>query len=262
MNKPSFLPHLLATAFYLCGFVARGATNDPVDALTKLSLDWVKLRSETARAETAWAGQRELLDSTVNALEARARELESKRDHLTAKTAKERGDLEQLEIENQRLTDQFGRLEKALKSIGERLVKLRPQLPARLSQALELPFRSLADEELPSGDRLAHTITVINRCAQFNRTVTFGEEIVVVPGEANPKLLQTVYWGLSHGYAYDRGGRRAWIGSPGPNGWTWSSCSDESSVRQLIASFDEKAEPAFVAVPAAAGRQIELSPTQ
>lgn len=246
----------------LCGSLAHGAPTDPVDTLAKLSLDWVKLRSEATRAETAWVSQRELLDSTVNALEARARELESKRDLLKTKTAKDRRDLDNLEVENQRLTDQFGRLEKDLKAIGERLVKLRPQLPARLSEALELPFLSLAGPDLPAGDRIAHTITVLNRCAQFNRTVTFGEEIVALPGEANPKLVQTVYWGLSHGYAYDRGGRKAWIGSPGPDAWTWIPCPDESSVRELIASFDEKAEPAFVAVPAAAGRQIGLSPTK
>lgn len=220
----------------------------------------MKTRSEAARAETAWASQRELLASTVNALEERARELETKRDLLKEKTAKDRGELDHLEIENQRLDDQFSRLETSLKSIDERLAKLRPRLPPRLSQALELPLLSLAEPGLAPGDRMAHTMTVINRCAQFNRGVTFGEEIVAMPGEAKPKLLQTVYWGLSHGYAYDRGGRKAWIGSPGPEGWTWTPCADaESSIRELIASFDEKAVPQFVAVPAAAGRPVESS---
>jgi hypothetical protein len=262
VNKPSFLPHLLSVALCLGASLARGAPADPVDALTKLSLDWVKLRSEATRTETAWASQRELLDSTVDALEARARELELKRDTLKAKTAKERSELDNLEIENQRLTSQFGRLEKELLAIGERLVKLRPRLPAKLSEALALPLLSLAEPDLPSGERVAHTITVLNRCAQFNRTVTFGEEILALPGEEKPKLLQTVYWGLSHGYAYDRGGSKAWIGSPGPDVWTWTACPDESSVRDLIASFAENAEPTFVAVPAAAGREVEISPTK
>lgn len=242
-----------------CVSIAHAASTDSVDALAKLSLDWVRIRAEAARAESAWSAQRELLDSTVNALEERARELESKRDLLKAKTAKERGELDNLEVENQRLLEQFGRLEKALKSVDERLVKLRPHLPPRLSQALELAFRSLTVQDLAPGDRMAHTITVINRCAQFDRVVTFGEEIVAPPGEAAPKLLQTVYWGLSHGYAYDRGGRRAWIGSPGPEGWAWAPCADEASIRALIATFDEKTEPTFVAVPAAAGRQINPS---
>lgn len=261
--KTRFLHGLLPAAICLCGSFAYGAPADPagsVDTMAKLSLDWVKIRSETARAETDWANQHELLDSTVKALEERARELETKRDLLKAKTAKDRGELDNLEVENQRLTEQFSRLETHLKSADERLVKLRTQLPPKLSQALELPLRSLAEPSLAPGDRMAHTITVINRCAQFNRTITFGEEIVGAPGEAKPKLLQTVYWGLSHGYAFDRGGHKAWIGSPGPEGWKWTSCQEaEPSIRAMIATFDEKAEPRFVAVPAAAGRSVELS---
>ncbi|HEY8993521.1 MAG TPA: DUF3450 family protein [Lacunisphaera sp.] len=251
----SFLPVIAA----LCVSLAHGAPTDSVDALATVSLDWAKTRSETVRAETAWASQRELLDSTVNALEERARELESKRDLLKAKTAKDSGELENLEIENQRLHEQFGRLENALKAIDERFVKLRPQLPPRLSQALELPFRSLAEPDLAAGSRMAHTITLISRCAQFNRSISFGEEIVAASGEAQAKLMQTVYWGLSHGYAYDRGARKAWIGAPGPNGWAWVPCAEEGVVRELIATFDEKAEPTFVAMPATAGRPINPS---
>lgn len=261
--KTSFLKCLLAVAACGCGSISQAATADPVDTMAKLSLDWVKTRSEAERAETVWASQHELLDSTVKALEGRARELEMKRDLLKAKTAKDRTDLENLEVENQRLADQFSRLEAHLKSIDERLVKLRPKLPPRLSQALELPLLSLAEPNLATGERMAHTITVINRCAQFNRGVTFGEEIVAAPGEAKPKLLQTVYWGLSHGYAYDQGAQKAWIGSPGPEGWTWTSSPEsEASIRELMATFDDKAEPTFVAVPAAAGRPVEISTTR
>jgi len=251
---------LLVAAAFFCGPFAPGAPADPVDTLAKLSLDWVKTRSEAVRAETAWSAQHDLLDSTAKALEERARELETKRDLLKVKTAKERDDLNGLEIENQRLADGVGRLEAHLKSIDERLAKLRPQLPPKLSQALELPLLSLAEPNLAPGDRMAHTLTVINRCAQFNRTITFGEEIVTAPGEPMPKLLQTVYWGLSHGYAYDRGTRKAWIGAPGAEGWKWTPCPEsEPAIQEMIATFDEKAEPKFVAVPATAGRMVESS---
>ena len=194
-----FLPRLVTVAFCLCGSFAQGAPTDPVDTLAQLSLEWVKTRAEAARAENAWASQRELLESTVNALDSRAQEMEAKSDLLKAKTAKERSELDSLEVENQRLTEQFNRLETHLKTINEHLVHLRPQLPPRLSQALDLPFLSLAEPDLAAGDRMAHTITVISRCTEFNRVVTFGEEVLAVPDEAKPKLLQTFYWGLSHG---------------------------------------------------------------
>jgi hypothetical protein len=165
-----------------------------------------------------------------------------------------------MDIQNQRLADQLSRLETHLKTTDERLASLRTQLPPKLSQALELPLLSLADPSLTPGERIAHTMTVVNRCTQFNRTITFGEEIVTAPGEGKPKLLQTVYWGLSHGYAYDKIGRKAWIGSRGPEGWKWRPFAEsEQSIREMIATFDDKAEPKFVAVPATAGRTAELT---
>jgi hypothetical protein len=258
--KIHFRQYLLPVVLCFYGALRSGAQTDPVDTLAKLSLEWVKTRAEAVRAENDWANQRELLDATVKALEERARELEAKRDLLKAKTSKDRSDLDNLEIENQRLADQFKGMETRLKAIDERLVRLVPQLPPKLSLALELPLRSLADPNLAAGERMAHTMTVINRCAQFNRTITLGEEIVAAPGEPKPKLLQTVYWGMSHGYAHDRAAQKAWIGSPGSEGWKWTpSPETEPAIRDLIATFDEKAEPRFVAVPAAAGRSVELS---
>ncbi len=255
MNLRS-LRRSLPVAILGCGAVVCAAT-DPIDTLAQLSLAWTKTRAESVRIETEWAAQHELLESTVRALEERARTLEAQRDLAKAKTASDRTELEELEIRNQRLADQFTRLEAYLKSIDERLVRLRPQLPPKLSQALELPLLSLAGSNLSPSERMAHTITVINRCTQFNRCVTFGEEIVAAPGEPKPKLLQTVYWGLSHGYAYDKASRKAWIGSPGPEGWKWTPCDEsERPIREMIATFDDKAEPKFVAVPAHAGRLI------
>lgn len=220
----------------------------------------MKIRAETSRAETEWSNQRELLNSTVKAYEDRARELEIKRDLLKAKTAKERGDLDQQEIENRRLSDQLEKLGATITPRSEQLAKLRRRLPPRLSQALELPLRSLSEPSLPTAERMAHVMTVLNRCVQFNRSITFGEEIVNAPGEAKPKLLQTVYWGLSHGYAYDKAARKAWIGTPGPEGWQWTESNEsEGAIRTLFGSFDESAEPTYVAVPASAGRPIEVT---
>lgn len=262
MNVPN-LPRLLAATAMWCASVVHGAPADPVDTLARLSLEWVKTRAETARIETDWASQHERLNSTVKAFEEQARELEAKRDLLKSKTAKDRSELEQQEVENQRLAAQLKGLERHLKSLGEQLAKLRPRLPPRLSQALELPLLSLADPDLPVAERMAHTMTVFNRCVQFNRTITLGEEIVAAPGEATPKLLQTVYWGLSHGYAYDKAARKAWFGAPGTDGWQWTVCAEsEAAIRELIGTFDEKAEPKYVPVPAAAGRLVEHATTR
>jgi len=231
--------------------------SEPLGTLEKVSSEWVKTRVETVRAETEWASQRELLGSMVKALEERARSLEEKRDLVKAKTAKDRSEVESMEATNSASAESLKTVEAGLKVMAEKLVQLRPQLPPRLSAALELPFRSIAESTLPPSERMQLTMTILNRCAQFNRTISSGDDVVAIDGEAKPKLLQTIYWGLSHGYAWDRTTGKTWIGSPKPNGWQWELCPQATkAVSALIATNSEKAEPEFVAVPARAGHSL------
>jgi hypothetical protein len=58
-------------------------------------------------------------------------------------------------------------------------------------------------------------MTVLNRCALFNRTVTCGDEVLTISGEQGAKSLEVIYWGLSHAYALDRAAGKAWYGAPG-----------------------------------------------
>ena len=59
-----------------------------LEAVEKSAGDWLKVRAETARLETEWVTQRQLLDSMVHGLDERAQTLETKRDYLRVKTAK------------------------------------------------------------------------------------------------------------------------------------------------------------------------------
>ena len=237
--------------------VAVHPATEPLSSLEKVSSDWVKTRVETVRAETEWASQRDLLDSLVKAHEERAGALEVKRDFLKAKTAKDRSELDGIRTTNQASVEQLQAVESSLKALDEKLLRLKDRLPPRLSSALELPYRSLADPGLAPGERMQHTMTVLNRCAQFNRTISCSEEIVAIAGEEKPKLLQTIYWGLSHGYAWDRATGKTWLGSPTPAGWRWEPCPEATkSVSALIAAYNDKAEPEFVAVPARAGHTL------
>ena len=136
----------------------------------------------------------------------------------------------------------------------DKLIRLRPSLPPRLSESLELPYRSLTGSELALGDRMQLTMTVLNRCLQFNRIVSQGEEVLAIAGEAGPKSLEVIYWGLSHGYALDRAAGKAWLGSPGPQGWHWETRPEAArAVAELIAVYSGKADPGFAAVPAQLG---------
>jgi len=221
-----------------------------LETLEKSAGDWVKVRAETTRLENEWNTNRSLLESTVNGLQERAQALEGKRDFLKAKTAKDREELASLEAANKASATGLQSVEAQLKTMSARVLDLRASLPPRLSDALELSYKSLAAPDLTVSERMQFTMTVLNRCLQFNRSITCEDEILKLGDEKNAQQLEVIYWGLSHGYALDRPARKVWFGSPGPQGWRWESIPDAfDRVARLVTISRGKAEPEFVEVP-------------
>ncbi|MFZ1057058.1 MAG: DUF3450 family protein [Opitutaceae bacterium] len=237
----------LLLAFRLCA----APDADPLEPGTKAASDWIKTRLETARLESEWLTEKPLLESTVNGLKDRAGLLEEKLDHLKAKTAKDREEIETMQTKNQAASEDLSAAETRLQALTAKLNELRPMLPPRLSEALDLPYRSLANTGLGTGDRMQVAMTILNRFALFNHTVTCGEEVLTISGEQGTRSLEVIYWGLSHAYALDRAGGKVWYGSPGPKAWQWDPLPDAvGAVSSLIAVYNDKADPDFVAVPA------------
>ena len=247
------VPRLVLVAALFAGLAAtsRAAEPDPVESVEKAAGEWVKVRAETARLTTEWAQQQQLLESMVNGLTERAKNLEEKRAYLEAKTAKDREEIAKLTAENQASTTTMTGIDTHLQELDARLLQLRPALPPRLSAALDLPYRSLAGKELAVGERMQLSMTILNRCIQFNRGITSEEEVLNPTGAGNGQLLDVIYWGLSHAYALDRSTGATWFGSPGPAGWQWEPLPDGAKpVGRLIAIYHGKGEPDFVAIPA------------
>lgn len=236
---------------------------ESIDTLEKSASEWVKLRVETARLESDWRSERDLVTSMAAALKERADAVEEKRDLIRAKMAKEREELGGLQTKTKLAKEDLKVADERLKAIAQRLVALRPHLPPRLSDALELAYRSLSSGELPIGERMQVVMAALNRCAQFNRVITLGEEVIPLEGESAPKSVQVIYWGLSHGYALEPSTRKAWRGAPGPTGWKWQAEPEAfASIGMLIAIAGDRADPEFVTVPAAVARALELNPNQ
>ncbi|HEX2855511.1 MAG TPA: DUF3450 family protein [Opitutaceae bacterium] len=241
---------ILVCVFTLTVVLASRA-EESIDSVEKAAVEWAKIRAETVRLETEWKSRRELLESSQVALKERIRFLENKRDALTAKTASERQSLAALNENTATATRAMATVTTHLNQLTAQVVQLRPSLPPRLSQALELPYRSLADTAISPGDKVQLLVKLLNRCAQFNKSVTFAEEALSPETGAPPRLLEVLYWGLSHGYALDRTSGKAYYGSPGEKAWTWEVLNGETErISTLIAIYKDKADPLFVDVPA------------
>jgi len=236
-------------------------TADPLEDADKSAGELVKLQIEDARLATEWRSQRELLESLVRALQQRAAALEEKRDLTKAKTASDREALDAMRAKIQSANEDVRIFETRLNALSAKLLSLRPSLPPHLSEALEMSFRTLADTGVTVSERMQQTMNVLNRCAQFNRIVTVGEDVLSLEGEPPEKSLPVIYWGLSHGYAVDRVARKAWLGSPGPAGWRWEARPEAfDGVVKLIAIANDKADPTYVAVPAIVPRSLSVTP--
>jgi hypothetical protein len=245
----------IAAALFL--FSTRCPAEDSLKDVGKVATEWVKLRVETKRLETAWQEEHALVESMVVASKERAVAAEEKRDLLKARTAKEREELDSLRAKNKAAAAELLVSETRLQAVAEKLTALRPKLPPRLSEALEFSYLSLSNPKLSPGERMQLTMTVLNRCAQFNRVVTTGEDVLTLEGEPTPKTFEVIYWGLSHGYAVDRAAHKVWLGAPDAGGWRWRLLPDAfENVVRLIAIANDKTDPDFVVVPAVVGQSL------
>lgn len=253
MPTPASPPRQVHALIVLVGVAIAGSAwaADPIQEVGKTAAEWVKTRAETVRIENAWKQDRALMASTLGGLKERADRLQDKRDHLFSTTAEERAEQASLTAKLAEAKDALQATETRLQSLTEKVLQMRPQLPPRLSEALEMSYRSLAGKEGSPGERTQLVMTVLNRCAQFNLSVSHGEEVLALPGESAPKSVDVIYWGLSHGYALDRAAGKAWLGSPGPQGWQWETLDGAApAVTALLAIRRDEADPRLVMVPA------------
>ncbi len=258
-NSQSIWPYagsvsLTTALFAVCASLTLtpARAEDPsLQSVEKSAGRWLDLRNETAQLETQWANQRPLMESLIRSLRDRSQDLETKRTTLEAKTAKDREELSALEAANKSGQTEVQAAEARLAAVSEQLLKLRANLPPRLSAALEMSYRSLSAGQLSINERMQIVMTVLGRCLQFNRSINYGQESLRVPGQDGEKLLEVIYWGLGQGYALDRATNRAWLGRPADGGWTWEAKPEAApAVAALIATYQDKADPGFVALPA------------
>jgi hypothetical protein len=233
---------------------------DALDSVQKTVTEWVKVRAETARIEDDWTWQQTLMQSTLDALQERTRQLEAKRAELEARTASARNDTAALLARRQELKAAQAQAADHLRLLADRLARMRAWLPPRLSVALELPYRSLATPDADTSERMRYAMIILSRCAQFNRAVSVGEEMITT-ANGEKRLMEVVYWGLSHGYALDRSAHAAYLGAPTENSWGWTVLPDLAPrVARLIDAGLDKSEPAFVILPAQAVQPAALNP--
>ena len=252
MRPPTYPSRLACGLILMAGLAAAPAfAADPIEEVGKTASEWVKTRGEAVRVANSWTQDRAILSATLEGLKDRVARLQDKRDHLLAATADERAEQAALAAKLAGSQDSLKETEVRLQTLTDQVIRLRPMLPPRLSEALEMSYRSLAGKDGSPGERTQWVFTILNRCTQFNLGVTQGDEVLTLAGEPGAKSVEVIYWGLSHGYALDRAGGKVWLGAPGATGWQWEPLEGAApAVTALMAIRHDQATPQLVIVPA------------
>ncbi len=230
--------------------VAFTASASPLTDVQQAAAEWSRIRSETSRLETDWRSEREVLEASISGLLVRAEQLELEQEALASESIKNSEEIARLTARNEADANSIKETVQRVEQLSSKLLAMRPALPPRLSTALEVPYRTITETELQPADRMRHTMTILNRCQQFNRTFVMSEEILEVSPGGDPRLLEVVYWGLSQACALDRSANEAFIGRPVNGKWTWEAAPGfEEAAAQLIAIRLDEAPPEFVTLP-------------
>jgi len=225
-------------------------TATPLNDVQEAASEWARLRSETTRLETDWLAEKALLEASIGNLESRADSLDLEHEALIADAAKAQQEVDDLTAANQQRAADLEVASDRIAALAQELAALRPALPPRLSAALDLPFRTIANPDLSPADRMRHTMVILNRCQQFDQTFVMAEEVMAMTEGEEPRLLEVVYFGLAQACALDRSAEEAFIGRPVDGIWQWELVPGlAAEAAKLIAVRNDDIPPEFVELP-------------
>lgn len=259
-SKLTFVSRWAAVQVGCAALTLALAGAEPIEQVQRASVEWARVRDETARLQAEWIAQRESLEAVLAALKSRRKELAVHRDSLQAAVDQDSLQFATTERRANEARQHLGQVAARLAELVAVLQATRPYLPPRVSAGLELPFRSISDPKLGPAERMQHVMTILNRCAAFNAALTVTEEELALEHDGAARLLEVVYVGLSHGYALDRAHERAYLGRPSSTGWTWIAQHDATTaVARIIDVHREQSDPVFEFLPVQIADPLETS---
>lgn len=251
---PSLLPRTASGRLITIGLgsLSLGLTAfaNPLTDIQESAAKWSEIRSETSRLQSDWVAERSVLNSSISGLNIEADQLELEQKAMASEAQKHTEEIDRLTARNQANDAAIAQTVERLASLSGELIALRPALPPRLSNALDLPYRSIAQADMEPADRMRYTMAILNRCQQFDQTFVMTEEVLPVEAGGEDRLLEIVYWGLSQACALDRSANETFIGRPVDGVWTWVPAPGlAEAAAKLIAVRQDEVPPDFVTLP-------------
>lgn len=232
------------------------AAAEPTLDETRSTLEkWVETRQLISRTKSDWQVDKELLEQQVALFERELKNISDvagKVDTSSAQVAKERAEAEAT-IKSAEAA--LAATKAFANDFQSQIQKLVPRLPAPLQESLKPLLNRLPAD--PAGSKMAATeraqviVGILNEIDKFNNSVAIysekrknerGEEIAV----------QTIYVGLGAAYFVNDAGDFAGVGSPGANGWEWTTNAEVGpAVKDAVRIYRNEGAARFIALPVA-----------
>jgi septal ring factor EnvC (AmiA/AmiB activator) len=215
---------------------------------------WVETRQLISKTRSDWQTDKESLEQTVQLYERELKSIEEQMSKVSTNDTqvdKERGQAEaSLKTSNEGLD----RAREFAATFEGKVSKVVPQLPAPLQETLKPLLARLpadpANTKMAVTERVQVLVGILNEMDKFNNAVNlFSEKRKNDQGEE--VAVETVYVGLGAAYFVNDADNFAGLGTPGPNGWEWTTKAElASAVREVVRIYRNERAARFVALPA------------
>ncbi|HSH09104.1 MAG TPA: DUF3450 family protein [Oceanipulchritudo sp.] len=242
--------------FVVAGILAGlGASlvGNPLDETVNTLNEWVKterlINQEAAEWETEKAAMENLLAIYRHEVETLSKIIADAEKDTSAAETRRATLLEQdtavKAVESQAL-ESLGQAERKLKG-------LEALLPPPLKQELQPLFNSLPQDpdssKLAIGQRIQPVVAILTQVQKFNQVVTLVEDFREFEAGRTVQT-ETVYFGLGAAFYVDQANEHAGVGTPGPEGWTWSEDNAMiSSIRNFVDIYRGTQQARYVDLP-------------
>jgi hypothetical protein len=216
---------------------------------------WVETRQLISKTKIDWQSDKELLEQTIQLFERELKDVEDKMSKLDTNSAQVEKERTQAEASLASSNQAFDKAKQFATETEGKITQLVPKLPAPLQEVLRpllarMPTNSV-DTKMQATDRIQALVLISNELDKFNNAVSiFSEKRKNNKGEE--VAVETVYVGLGAAYFVNEIGDFAGMGSPGQNGWEWTTKPELASpVREVIRIYRNEHPARFVALPVA-----------
>ena len=246
---------VLAIAAALGGVVrAQEASGQQLESARATLAQWVETQQMISKEKENWQVAKDVLEQRIQLLRDEISGLKEKIAQTEESIASAQDQKSGLVRDKRELEQAAEVLEGTIVELERRVRDLLSRLPRPIADKVaplsdRLP-RDSGQTEKSLSERFQNVVGILNSVNKFNREITLANEVRELP-DGTKAEVQTLYLGLGQAYYVTANGKRAGIGRPSEDGWSWQAANELSGdINRVLQILENEKVPAYVPLPA------------